>query len=53
MLKAARKYNRIVQVGQQQRSGQHWQDALAIVKSKKLGKHRKIKPWAFFEYGKL
>jgi predicted dehydrogenase len=26
MLAAARKYKRIVQVGQQQRSGQHWQD---------------------------
>jgi predicted dehydrogenase len=52
MLKAARKYNRIVQVGQQQRSGQHWQDAIAFVKSQKLGKLRKIKAWGFFEYGK-
>jgi predicted dehydrogenase len=52
MLKAARKYNRIVQVGQQQRSGQHWQDAVAMVKSKKLGKLRKIKAWGFFEYGR-
>lgn len=52
MLKAARKYNRIVQVGQQQRSGQHWQDALALVKSGKLGKLRKIKAWGFFEYGR-
>ena len=52
MLKAARKYNRIVQVGQQQRSGQHWQDALAMVKSQKLGKLRKIKAWGFFDYGK-
>jgi predicted dehydrogenase len=52
MLKAARKYNRIVQVGQQQRSGQHWQDALAVVKSGRLGTLRKIKTWGFFEYGK-
>lgn len=52
MLKAARKYNRVVQVGQQQRSGQHWQDAMAFVKSGKLGKLRKIKAWGFFDYGK-
>jgi predicted dehydrogenase len=52
ILKAARKYNRIVQVGQQQRSGQHWQDAIALVKSQKLGKLRKIKAWGFFEYGR-
>ncbi len=51
MLKAARKYNRIVQVGQQQRSGQHWQDVVALVKSGKLGTIRKVKTWAYFEYG--
>ncbi len=52
MLKTARKYNRIVQVGQQQRSGQHWQDVVALVQSGKLGKIRKIKTWAYFDYGK-
>lgn len=52
MLNAARKYNRIVQVGQQQRSGQHWQDVVALVKSGKLGTIRKIKTWAYFDYGK-
>jgi predicted dehydrogenase len=52
MLKAARKYNRVVQVGQQQRSGQHWQDIVALVKSGKLGTIRKIKTWAYFDYGK-
>lgn len=52
MVKAARKYDRVVQVGQQQRSGQHWQDALSIVKSGKLGKIRKIKAWGYFEYGR-
>lgn len=52
MLKAARKYNRVVQVGQQQRSGQHWQDVVALVKSGKLGTIRKIKTWAYFDYGK-
>lgn len=52
MLKAARRYNRIVQVGQQQRSGQHWQDVVALVKSGRIGKLRKIKAWGFFEYGR-
>lgn len=52
MVKAARKYNRVVQVGQQQRSGQHWQDIVAIVKSGKLGTIRKIKTWAYFPYGR-
>jgi predicted dehydrogenase len=52
MLSAARKYNRIVQVGQQQRSGQHWQDIVAFVKSGKLGTIRKVKTWGYFGYGK-
>jgi predicted dehydrogenase len=51
MLNAARKHSRIVQVGQQQRSGQHWQDAVAFVKSGKLGTIRKIKTWGYFGYG--
>jgi predicted dehydrogenase len=51
MMKAARQQNRIVQVGQQQRSGQHWQDAVAFVKSGKLGTIRKIKTWGYFGYG--
>ena len=52
MLGAARKYNRVVQVGQQQRSGQHWQDIVALVRSGKLGTIREIKTWGYFEYGK-
>jgi predicted dehydrogenase len=52
MLQAARKYQRVVQVGQQQRSGQHWQDVVALVRSGKLGTIRKIKTWGYFDYGK-
>jgi predicted dehydrogenase len=52
MLSAARKYNKVVQVGQQQRSGQHWQDIANIVKSGQLGTIRKAKTWAYFDYGK-
>jgi len=51
MVKAARRYNRVVQVGQQQRSGKHWQDIVAVVKSGKLGTIRKVKTWAYFPYG--
>lgn len=51
MLKAARKYSKVVQVGQQQRSGQHWQDVVGIVRAGKLGIIRKIKTWGYFPYG--
>jgi predicted dehydrogenase len=35
---AAKKYNRIVAIGTQQRSGPHWIEAVEIIKSGKLGK---------------
>ncbi len=47
MVKAARKYNRVVQVGQWQRSGPHWKDAVDFVYSGKLGKIRTVKTWAY------
>ncbi len=47
MLAAARKYDRVVQVGQWQRSHKHWQDAIDFVKSGKLGKIRLVKTWAY------
>jgi predicted dehydrogenase len=52
MLRAARRYNRVVQVGQQQRSGQHWGDIVSLVRSGKLGTIREVKTWGYFEYGK-
>ena len=51
MLQAARKYQRVVQVGQQQRSATHWFDVISMVQSGKLGKMRRIKIWANFKYG--
>ncbi len=51
MLDAARKYNSIVQVGQQQRSGAHWKTAIDFVKSGKLGTIRQVKFWGNFNYG--
>jgi predicted dehydrogenase len=47
MLAAARKYNRVVQVGQWQRSHKHWQDAIDFVHSGQLGKIRVVKTWAY------
>ncbi len=51
MLSAARKYNRIVTVGQQQRSGTHWQSAMNFISSGRLGKIRRVNIWANFNYG--
>ncbi|HPG38786.1 MAG TPA: Gfo/Idh/MocA family oxidoreductase [bacterium] len=50
MVRAARKYNRIVQVGQQQRSDNLWRDVINFVHSGKLGKIRRVKVWANFNY---
>jgi len=52
MVKAAKKYNRIVQVGQQQRSAKHWRQAMELIHSGEMGKIRKVKYWANFNYGK-
>jgi predicted dehydrogenase len=51
MVKAARKYDRVVQVGQQQRSGKQWQDIMDTLKSGRLGKLRKVEVWGNFNYG--
>ncbi|MEO5592386.1 MAG: Gfo/Idh/MocA family oxidoreductase [Chitinophagaceae bacterium] len=51
MVAAVRKYNKIVQVGQQQRSGGHWQSAMQFIKSGQLGDLRKTQAWANFNYG--
>ncbi|HMR19437.1 MAG TPA: Gfo/Idh/MocA family oxidoreductase, partial [Sphingobacterium sp.] len=47
MVAAALKYNAIVQVGQWQRSQQHFRDAIDFVHSGKLGKIRLVKAWAY------
>lgn len=51
MVRAARKYNRVVQVGQQQRSGEHWQKAMDFMKAGKIGDLRKVNIWGNFNYG--
>jgi len=51
MVKAANRYNKVVQVGQQQRSGFIFQKAMELIKAGKIGKLRKVNIWANFEYG--
>lgn len=47
MVAAAQRYGRVVQVGQWQRSQQHFRDAMDFVHSGKLGKIRLVKAWAY------
>ena len=47
MLGAAKRYNKIVQIGQWQRSGSHYEKAIEYVRSGKLGNIRLVKVWAY------
>ena len=47
MIAAQKKYNRIVQVGQWQRSQQHFKDAVDFVQSGQLGNIRTVKVWCY------
>lgn len=47
MVAAAKKYNRIVQGGQWQRSQQHFRDAVDFVYSGQLGNIRTVKVWCY------
>ena len=51
MVQAARKYQRVVQVGQQQRSGDHWTKARDYIKQGNIGTLRKVNVWGNFRYG--
>jgi predicted dehydrogenase len=51
MVKASNQYKKVVQVGQQQRSGFVFQKAMEIIKSGKIGRLRKVNGWANFNYG--
>jgi predicted dehydrogenase len=47
MKKATARYNKVVQIGQWQRSDPHWQDAMAFVHSGELGKIRTVRAWSY------
>ena len=50
MVIAARKYDRVVQMGTQQRSAPHYSEAVAYVKSGNLGKIRHVRAWAYLDW---
>ena len=50
MVEAAKRYDRIVQVGQWQRSGPHWAEAIDFVHSGKLGRIRTVRAWAYMNW---
>ena len=47
MVRAAQKYNRVVQVGQWQRSDPHWDEAANFLKAGNIGRIRTVKVWAY------
>lgn len=49
---AAKKHQRVVQSGQWQRSGTHFQEAIEFVHSGKLGNIRTVKSWAYMGWMK-
>ena len=53
MVDAAKRYNRVVQVGQQQRSGNHWHEMKKYIDSGKLGKIARVNVWANFNYATI
>ena len=50
MVDVARKYDRVVQMGTQQRSAPHYADAVEYVQSGKLGKIRLVRSWAYLDW---
>ncbi|MBS1527083.1 MAG: Gfo/Idh/MocA family oxidoreductase [Bacteroidetes bacterium] len=52
MVKAQRRYNRVVQAGQWQRSQQHFKDAVDFVQSGQLGNIRTVKVWCYLSWAR-
>ena len=52
MVAAQKKYNRVVQGGQWQRSQQHFKDAVEYVQSGQLGNIRTVKVWCYQDWMK-
>lgn len=46
MIKAAQRYNTVVQVGQWQRSDPHWQDSVKYLREGHIGRIRTVKAWS-------
>jgi predicted dehydrogenase len=50
MVAAARRHDRVVAVGTQQRSAVHFKNAVAYVRSGNLGKIRLVRAWAYLDW---
>ncbi|GHU98634.1 NADH-dependent dehydrogenase [Bacteroidia bacterium] len=50
MVRAAKRYNRVIQVGQQQRSGKYWAQMADFIQSGQLGRVAKVDIWGNFDY---
>ena len=50
MVRAVDRNQRVVQVGQWQRSGPHWTEAVEFVQSGQLGEIRSVKAWAYMNW---
>lgn len=50
MVNAQKRYNKVVQAGQWQRSQQHFRDAIEYVHSGKLGMIRTVKVWCYLDW---
>jgi len=50
MVDAARRHNRVVQMGTQQRSAGHYREAVDFVRSRALGKIRLVRAWAYLDW---
>ena len=50
MTAAARRYGRLVQCGQWQRSGAHWAEAVEFVRGGALGRIRSVRAWAHMNW---
>jgi len=47
MVKAQKRYNRVVQVGQWQRSDPHWMDAVKYLHDGNIGRIRSVRAWSY------
>lgn len=47
MVKASKRYNKVVQVGQWQRSDPHWLSAVKYVQGGNLGRVRSVRAWSY------
>lgn len=47
MVRASERYQRVVQVGQWQRSGRHWQELVDFVRSGKIGRIEHVEVWRY------